>query len=90
MKVENICICHRKNWVDYLPRMAFNISNITALAFQTQKSNFVTTLNDNSQGQREITKVYKVHTTEVYKKWSIKPESLLIMGKKTVMKATIL
>lgn len=53
------------------------------LAFQTQKSNFVTTLKDNSQGQKEITKVYKVHTTEVYKKWSIKPESQFINhGKK--------
>ena len=80
--MENICICHRKNWVDYLPRMASNISNIMALAFQTQKSNFVTTLKDNSQGQREITKVYKVHTTEVYKKWSIKPESQFINHEK--------
>lgn len=61
-----------------------------ALAFQTQKSNFVTTLKDNSQGQREITKVYKVHTTEVYKKWSIKPESQFINHeKKTVMETRI-
>lgn len=80
--MANICICHRKNWVDSLPRMASDISNITALAFQTQKSNSVTALKDSSQGQREVTKVYKVHTTAVYKKWSIKPESQFINHEK--------
>lgn len=33
-----------KNWVNYLPRVAFNTSNIMVLALQAQKSNFVITL----------------------------------------------
>lgn len=87
-KWKNICIsATEKNWVDFLPRMHLMYLTFTALALQMQKSNSVTALKDSSQGQREVTKVYKVHTTAVYKKWSYKkPESQFINHeKKTVM-----
>lgn len=48
-KCKKVCLPW-KNWVDYLPRVASNISNIMVLAFKAQKSNFVTTLKEDSQG----------------------------------------
>lgn len=56
---------------------------IVTLAFQAQKSDFVTTLKEDSQGQTHITKAYK--------EWSIKSEyHLLIMRKKAIMETRIL